>query len=239
MNTFPGPLLFVALCGLLIPSGCDPEPEPLPDTPCPLDHTPCRILPFGDSITDGLSVPGSYRVDLFRLARADGHDITFVGSQRNGPASVDGVPFPGNHEGHGGFRISDFSELIPHPALDVTPHIILLMLGTNDLIHEDNVDTAPERLGAILDALRRGAPAARIVVAQLPPMDRGVDDALAAYNAAILEVVAARAADGDMVHADMHTGFPMEELLDGVHPSAAGYRRMAEVWYDAIAPVLP
>jgi len=40
--------------------------------PCPTDGTACKIMPFGDSITDGYNsdTPGGYRVELFRLANA-------------------------------------------------------------------------------------------------------------------------------------------------------------------------
>src|SRR5690606_34658037 len=55
--------------------------------PCP-ETGACKILPLGDSITygmsDGSSMPaykGAYRTELFHLALADGHDITFVGTQ--------------------------------------------------------------------------------------------------------------------------------------------------------------
>ena len=37
----------------------------------------------------------------------------------------------------------------------------------------------------------------------------------------------------------MHTGFPVSELADGIHPTQTGYNRMAGIWYTAIDPVLP
>ena len=33
---------------------------------------------------------------------------------------------------------------------------------------------------------------------------------------------------------DQYTNFPLSELADGIHPSPAGYTRMAGVWYTAI-----
>lgn len=73
-------------------------------TPCPTTGEPCKILPLGDSITDGIGVQGGggYRIELFRKARAAGKNITFVGSLVNGPSMVDGAAFPRNHEGHSG-----------------------------------------------------------------------------------------------------------------------------------------
>jgi hypothetical protein len=76
--------------------------------PCPTDGTACKIMPFGDSITDGYNAdtPGGYRVELFRRAHSAGKNITFVGSGWNGPDTVDGAPFPHNHEGHSGWTIA-------------------------------------------------------------------------------------------------------------------------------------
>ncbi|WP_437766747.1 hypothetical protein WMF27_22915 [Sorangium sp. So ce281] len=76
-------------------------------TPCPTNGEPCKILPLGDSITDGVGVQGGggYRIELFRKARAAGKKITFVGSLMNGPATVDGASFPRAHEGHSGWKI--------------------------------------------------------------------------------------------------------------------------------------
>jgi hypothetical protein len=70
--------------------------------PCPLDME-CRIMPLGDSITYGTgsgfgpTQNGGYRVRLFQMARAAQRTITFVGSQKSGPTTVDGVQFPTSH----------------------------------------------------------------------------------------------------------------------------------------------
>src|SRR5438128_470316 len=63
--------------------------------PCPANGDACKIMPFGDSITEGApNNNGGYRIELFQLAHQAGKNITFVGSNSNGPAQVDGVSFP-------------------------------------------------------------------------------------------------------------------------------------------------
>jgi lysophospholipase L1-like esterase len=210
--------------------------------PCPASGD-CRILPLGDSITDGFfPQPGGYRIELFRKARAAGRHVTFVGSQQNGPATVDGVPFPSSHEGHSGWTIDQIAGLVPSPALNATPHLVLLMAGTNDVLHGQPLASAPARLGALLDKILAGCPDALIVVAQLTPLagdQASKDAAVATYNAALPEVVKARVAQGKhVVLVDMHTGFPPTELADGIHPNPDGYARMAGVWYSAIEAYL-
>ncbi|WP_234022656.1 SGNH/GDSL hydrolase family protein [Sorangium cellulosum] len=210
-------------------------------TPCPTNGDPCKILPLGDSITDGVGVQGGggYRIELFKKARAAGQNITFVGSLVNGPTMVDGAAFPRNHEGHSGWRISGIAGLVPTPALAEGPHIVLLMAGTNDVIQNDNLSMAPQRLGALLDKIFTSAPEALVVVAQIIPVTFA-DAAAVTYNSALRGIVEARASAGQhVVLVDMHTGFPASELPDGVHPNEAGFARMANVWYTAIGDLLP
>jgi lysophospholipase L1-like esterase len=208
--------------------------------PCPATG-PCIILPFGDSITDGVGMSGGggYRVELFSLALADDHEITFVGSLQNGPQEVDGETFPRRHEGHSGWRIAQLPPLIPSPAFTIVPHIVLLHIGTNDIAQNDNLSQAPARLGGLIDDIVEAAPDALVVVAQLIPLNFGGSNAVQTYNAEIPDLVEERAADGKhVILVNQFDGFPLSELPDNVHPNEAGYARMAGVWYEAIEPYL-
>jgi lysophospholipase L1-like esterase len=206
--------------------------------PCPGNGEPCRILPLGDSITFGLGYSGGYRVELFSKALAASQEITFVGSMMNGPSMVDGVAFPRNNEGHSGWKIDQLLSLIPEPALADDPHIILLMIGTNDIAQNDDLANAPERLDGLLGELIAEVPEALLVVAQITPLSFG-GGGVDAYNAALPAIVDARAEAGEHVMlVDMSADFPTSLLGDGVHPNQMGYERMAEVWYDAIGEML-
>ncbi|HTN87789.1 MAG TPA: SGNH/GDSL hydrolase family protein [Sorangium sp.] len=209
--------------------------------PCPTTGEPCKILPLGDSITDGVGVQGGggYRIELFKKARAAGQNITFVGSLVNGPAMVDGVAFPRAHEGHSGWKINQIAGLVPTPALADHPHIVLLHAGTNDLTQNDNIPMAPQRVGAVLDKIFASSPETLVVVAQIIPITFA-DPTVVTYNNALVDIVETRAAAGQHVMlVDMHTGFPAAELPDRIHPNEAGYARMANFWYAAIEEFLP
>ncbi|WP_437617864.1 SGNH/GDSL hydrolase family protein [Sorangium sp. So ce1151] len=209
--------------------------------PCPTNGDPCKILPLGDSITDGVGVQGGggYRIELFKKARAAGQKITFVGSLVNGPTMVDGAPFPRAHEGHSGWKINQIAGLVPTPALADHPHIVLLHAGTNDLTQNDNLPMAPQRVGALLDKIFDSSPDTLVVVAQIIPITFA-DPTVVTYNNALAGIVETRAAAGKHVMlVDMHTGFPAAELPDRIHPNEAGYARMANAWYAAIEDLLP
>jgi len=207
--------------------------------PCPTNGDPCKVLPLGDSITEGLqsSHRGGYRVDLFHRTLEAKQHITFVGSRQSGPQMVDGVAFPRNHEGYSGWTIDQIAGTIPSPALNGSPDIVLLMIGTNDM-YRTGAAQAPQRLETLLDRILGASSHALLVVAKIIPLNSSAAN-VDAYNAAIPALVQKRAAQGKhIVLVDQFTGFPTSELADGVHPNDAGYRRMAGVWYAAISNLL-
>ena len=203
--------------------------------PCPAAE-PCKILPLGDSITDGIGFSGGYRVELFNQATMDGHDITFVGGSMNGPGMVAGKTFPKNHEGHSGWTISQIDGITPEPALNPKPHIVLLHIGTNDMYQTPS--GVPERLGTLIDQIVTTLPDSLLVVSNIIPFPQGAN-AVSTYNAAVPGVVNMRISAGKhIILVDQFKGFPTNELGDGVHPNQAGYTRMAGVWYDGIKDYL-
>ena len=217
--------------------------------PCPTDGSPCKIMPFGDSITDGFGTAGAYRVELFRLAHQAGKNITFVGRESNGPAMVDGVAFPPKHEGHSGFTIAPaggrngISPLVPMVMPEFKPHIITLMIGTNDAIDNYQLESAPTRLGALIDSIYAQLPNVLIVVAQpIPSQEDALNLRIQAYNATIPAVVKARADTGrHILLVDMYTPFASNNayktalLKDTWHPNEAGHVILGARWYSVLS----
>ena len=220
--------------------------------PCPTGTTACRIMPLGDSITDGVPVGGGYRVELFHLSNADKRAITFVGSQTNGPATVDGLQFPQHHEGHSGYTIdtiggrSGIYPLVQQSLTTYTPHIVLLMIGTNDVSIGADLANAPKRLGLLLDRITTTSPNALVVVAKLiPSTDDSMNNNVRTYNTGVAQVVEQRVAAGKhLLLVDMYEtftanpSFKTQWMSDWLHPTTDGYAAMARTWYPTIKPFL-
>jgi lysophospholipase L1-like esterase len=228
--------------------------------PCPTNGTPCKILPFGDSITEGVasSDGAGYRSQLFKSILAANQKVTFVGSLSNGPTTVSGSTFPRSHEGHAGWTIapgtSEFgsggiASLLPSPALNGAPHIILLHIGANDVFPAGR-ETMATRLEALVEKIAQNAPNALIVLAQHTPIgtsNRGhtqaqVDAANAAqqsYNSKIPAIIQSQIAKGrHIIGVDM-SKMPLSGLTtSSMHPNDQGYAYMAGIWYAAIKDLL-
>lgn len=192
-----------------------------------------RIMPLGDSITDGYTpYPGGYRVGLWSRLAADGYSIDFVGSQTNGPSELGDH----DHEGHSGWRIDQLDANIVNWLQTSDPRTIMLLIGTNDMNQNYDVANAPGRLSTLIDHIRAQKPNAELFVATITPeTSPALEARVRTYNAALPGVVSSK---GPHVHlVDMYHALTTADLADGVHPSQVGYQKMAVVWRTALRSV--
>jgi lysophospholipase L1-like esterase len=210
-----------------------------------LSHTPAaaavpgesnggvRIMPLGDSITDGYTpYPGGYRVGLWQRLAVGGYTVDFVGSMTNGPAELGDH----DHEGHVGWRIDQLDANINTWLQQSDPRTIMLLIGTNDMNQNYDIGNAPARLSTLIDHIRAAKSQCELFVATIPPETNAtLEGRVRAYNAAIPSVVAQK---GPHVHlVKMYDALTTADLADGTHPTQAGYGKMAAVWYDALRSV--
>ena len=194
-----------------------------------------RVMPLGDSITDGVTVPGGYRIGLWQRFTTAGYKVDFVGSLSNGPASLGDH----DHEGHSGWRIDQIDANIVGWLQNTQPHTVLLHIGTNDVLQNFDVANAPARLSTLVDHITATVPTAEVFVAQIIPLGNASQDATArTFNAAIPGIVQSKVNAGRHVHlVDLHSALTAADLADGVHPNATGYDKMAAAWYSALLSV--
>jgi lysophospholipase L1-like esterase len=194
-----------------------------------------RVMPLGDSITDGAQVPGGYRIGLWQRFTSNGFRVDFVGTLFNGPASLGDH----DHEGHSGWRIDQIDANIVGWLQNTTPHTVLLHIGTNDVLQNFNVSGAPGRLSTLIDHITNTVPSAEVFVAEITPLANSSQDAaVRTFNAAIPGIVQSKVNAGKHVHlVDMHSALTTADLTDGIHPNAGGYDKMASTWFTALRSV--
>lgn len=198
---------------------------------------PVKVMPLGDSITDGFNVPGGYRIKLWDDLAAGRYSVDFVGSLSNGPGALGDR----NHEGRSGWRIEQINDNVKNWLGTHNPEIVLLLIGTNDMLQNYQVAQAPARLATLIDSIVAGAPERRIILATIPPAsDPARNQRIVQYNSALPGLVAEKASQGVLISlVDMYGATTVADLADGVHPSLAGYDKLAERWLAELVNYLP
>ncbi len=198
-----------------------------------------RIMPLGDSITQGNRRQNSFRRELWHALRETGLQVDFVGSQRRnhwgGPPNRD---FDLDHEGHWGWRLDQVLARIDQWTAASQPDIVLIHLGTNDLAQGKEPDAIMEELVELITMLRDQTPQVSILLAQL--IDNAfLSSRIQALNRLIPTIQAHSTQTSPIIIVDHWTGFdPSEHTYDGTHPNDAGEGLMARKWTEALLPLL-
>ncbi|MFC5145829.1 FG-GAP-like repeat-containing protein [Streptomyces aureoversilis] len=190
------------------------------------------VMPLGDSITHGArsSNEAGYRADLWNQLAPHAGKLDFVGSERHGT-----LP-DGDHEGHWGWRISGLTANIDQWLPAAAPNVVLLHIGTNDLHDDYRPDTAPRRLGELMDKITEQAPGMTVLVSSLvPSTDARAQKHIERFNAALPQLVAERQSKGRHVgYVDMGA-VTTNDLADDLHPKDSGYAKMADAFAAGVA----
>ena len=201
------------------------------------------IMPLGDSITEGSPFQNSYRRPLWHMLQSVGYDADFIGSRATNEGSPPPDPdFDPDHEGHSGWTTDEIlNGWDGEPSLAEwlavrAPDVVLLHLGTNDILSgQANASTADE-LGQVIDTLRGANPSVTVLIAQIIPA-AGLAPAMEDLNARIAQLAVAKdLSDSPIRVVDLYSGFdPTVDTYDGVHPNASGELKMADGWYAALS----
>jgi lysophospholipase L1-like esterase len=207
-----------------------------------------RIMPLGDSITQADINHNSYRRPLWRMLQAANMEVDFVGSltehflpRMNLPPDPD---FDLNHEGHAGLRADEILARLPAWAAAAQPDIVLLHVGTNDVMQGQGNRQTRNEISQIIDVLRSVNPSVVVLVAQLIPHDIPLmfnTPSVDGLNALIPQMVQDKTtALSPVILVDMHSGFNVQKDLDPdrIHPSVSGEALMAAHWFDALKRII-
>ena len=240
------PYEFVTQASPAYPGGGDPNGHANASFRFESKLKPLRIMPLGASITDGyLGTHAGYRGYLKDLLDDAGVVFQFVGSWTDNPGTA---PLPReqqHHEGHSGYVIEagssgrsgiyDFRDAWLGPSGSAVD-VFLIVIGTNDVDLDYELDSAGQRLDALVSALLVLQPQAHVVLAQLPPINDAAEDLRCLkYNEAVVATVQAHAQKGEAVSTvDLHSAVAKTELADKLHPNDVGYSKVAKVFFDEL-----
>lgn len=253
---------------------------------------PVRILAMGDSITDGyINGDNGYRKYFcYEMQQKGFTNFDMVGPKNNWSDSVsyttsDGVTFQYDpaHAGYSGYAIEKIGSRqgLYETIFDTTyynnnvtgnmieaydPDIVLLQIGTNDLLDNQNAgitDRLEKLVDKLLDSIDNNS---MLFVASVPDIDVSVrhdwlwayqssgysyennpeeftalvEQSVDNYNASVKELVEKKQAAGARIRfADINSVVDMKTgLKDGVHPNEAGYACMGKYWSEQVSAYL-
>ena len=212
------------------PSPLSPSTPPSPST---RHLRATRFLAFGDSLTAGDTSDGTtLHVDPAATYPAY---LQALLTERAGTQSItvmnDGVV--GETAAQGALRL-------PGQLAARRPDVLLLLEGINDIHGSVGPSGIPPAIAALRTMIQdaRGVGAGVIIGTLLPArpgaLKPGTVDLIAPFNG---ELIPMAQQEGAIV-VDLHTSFlkDMPDWIgpDGLHPTSAGYREMAQLFLDAI-----
>lgn len=200
-----------------------------------------NIMPVGDSITYGVinssnnTESGGYRTFLWQLLQAGGYRVNFVGSQANGPSTIDH-----QHEGYRGQTITQIARSTLQQIAQKKPDAVLLLAGTNDINRDDDLVRAPQRLKMLINEIFSASPRTDILVGTLLPNTKSANNLqqVQAFNTAIRRLINSSGEGDSLRLVNLYDQLTLKDLADRVHPTAGGYKKIASGWYKSLITIL-
>ena len=177
------------------------------------------IVAFGDSLTAGQGVPAqqAYPALLAARLRAEGYPYRVVNAGVSGDTTA------------GGLRRVD-------RALRLGPEVVILELGINDALRGQDLETVRSNLHQLVERFQSAGVRVLIAGMRLPP-NYGAGYG-ATFQRLYEEVARKRGAALMPFFLDGVAGDPRLNQPDGVHPTADGYRVIADRLWPHLRPLL-
>ena len=192
-----------------------------------------RFLAFGDSITEGVTSPAPGI-----LQRVDLPDAYPGKLQQMLAARYTAQTIAVLNRGVAGERLAQGVERLPGVLDADRPEVLLLLEGVNNIRNVPTQELANDLDEMVREALRRNI---QVLIATLLPISdareagrEGTQQAIRDLNDEIGRIARRRGLGAPV---DLYTVFLQNPSLlgiDGLHPTAAGYTRMAEVFFETI-----
>ena len=185
-----------------------------------------KIMAIGDSITDGYGVAGSYRKYLYNELTKKGYSVDMVGSKGNNFMSEftdsetgESFTYDDDNTGYSGYAIKEYPGrngiLETLKSTDCLakcePDIVILQIGTNDVIDNHDMDNAYKRIKELIEYIMENIPeSSTLFVTTIPDVDpnrSGVYDWFSNYRHS----------------ADWQTNYPDDAAEENIHKTLLTY----------------
>jgi acyl-CoA thioesterase I len=178
------------------------------------------ILVFGDSLSDGFMLKRSqaYPALLAKKLQAAGLNFEVINASASGGTTGGGL------------------ERLP-PHLKRRIDILVLELGINDAFRGLSVDQIQSNLQQIIDKVKARNPNVRVVIAGMQLPAYSADDYVSAFGKMFADLAGSNNAALVPYLLQGVAGDPALNLVDGIHPNAAGQKVLAENVWRVLEPI--
>jgi len=230
-------------------------------TPWVVEAQQVRIMPVGDSITQGVRGQCGYRAIVSQVMASNTQcNVTFVGTRTgvgssNDPNEVIPECAANNtpHESVPGARADFFlPNLLRTQVRDLTPDYVIIHAGSNDLFQNQPIAGTVQEINSLIDNVFAGQPTATVILMNLIPWsetspnpdqfsgfsqpDREMEEVTRTFARQLEQLANTRSTNGDnIILVDVSRGFDNNTMtLDGVHPNDNGENFIAYRVLDAL-----
>jgi lysophospholipase L1-like esterase len=146
------------------------------------------------------------------------------------------APLKAANFGFSGDQTQHLLYRIENGELDGHPRVAVVLIGTNNLSEGQSPEATASGVAAVVDAIHEVSPTTRVLLVGLLPRLPGADGPYSAGVKQVNAIVRGWSREAEVEFLDAGAAFlkPDGQLdwdlsLDGLHPSAKGYRALADV----------
>lgn len=202
-----------------------------------------RLMPMGDSITQGVSGAKSYRFELNKMIASSGCPIRFVGTQSANSPPTD---FYLAHEGYSGHSADAFlsgtradNEGVVAAISYQKPDVVLLHVGSVDIFVGHDVASTLAEIDQMIATIESTKPGTLVLVANLIPW---ISTAAGADRPGLIQELGNQiesyvneSNNPNLQLVDVRTGFTADLMQkDMIHPNQQGDAHVADAFFDSI-----
>ncbi len=154
------------------------------------DDSSTDIMCIGDSITDGYGIAGSYRKFLYHYLTENGYSVDMIGSKEGWNTTYTdestgySFDYDDGNSGYSGYsvksyngRIGIYETLRETNCLEQNPDIVILQIGTNNIIDNHDETENINDLSELIDFILDNIPADSVLfVTTIPNLDPNRSD---------------------------------------------------------------
>lgn len=191
------------------------------------------VVAMGDSLSaggyrqNGWKVGAGFRWDLKLMESWVGAELEFRGTLSDGPVAQTRL-----HEGYSGKRIEEIQDLSRGNLNNLKPDVVLLMVGTNDVIQNYHLKALKQRLLSLMVQIQTELPINAHILwgVPIPTNNPDFNRRLEVLETAILDLKKMKLPRVTFLNFYRNAKITSTDLIDGVHPSFSGNKKMADHW---------